>query len=151
MMRETEPGWRSAMRWITVAAALVAALCFRRAEFSLLATMGVCAIAVSGALYLFPKGPTIETVTAIRGLGIQQSVITPGGRRSVEYLVPAVSIAGIIINEGIQHCDVRYYMGLVVRGRPTLQLMFTESRPRLPVLAIAHRELTLALGEPAAA
>ena len=86
-------------------------------------------------------------MTAVRGLGVQRCVISRGGVARSSPLVPSASIAALVINEGIQQCDVRYYLALVVRGRPTLQLLFEESCPRLPLLALAHAELTAALAQ----
>jgi len=51
------------------------------------------------------------------------------------------------VNEGIQRCDVAFYLACVVAGRPSLLLLFERARPRLPVIARILRELDAVMFE----
>ena len=75
-----------------------------------------------------------------RGLGLALTDLRGGAvvRRS---FVPARALRSILVNEGIQRCDVAFYLACVVAGRDSLLLLFEAARPRLPVLARIHREL----------
>jgi hypothetical protein len=81
-----------------------------------------------------------QRVLAVRGLGLALTDLRGGAvvRRS---FVPARALRSILVNEGIQRCDVAFYLACVVAGRDSLLLLFETARPRLPVLAKIHREL----------
>lgn len=87
---------------------------------------------------LVPNFVVQESMLVIRNLGIQLKSVTSSGSSSYQF-IDASSVKSIIINEGIQSCDVRYYLAIVVAGRKTLVLAFDGSRPRLPVLSRIYR------------
>lgn len=76
----------------------------------------------------------------LRGVGVQRCIVDAAGGRRTTF-VPAADVAAVVVNEGITRCDVRYYLALVVMGRPRLELLFEEPRPGLPVVADAYRAI----------
>jgi len=90
---------------------------------------------------LYPQPVVQESLVAMRGLGVQLKSVRRNGAASCQFL-DANSLKSVVINEGIQMCDVRYYMALVVVGRKSLVLLFDNSRPRLPLLSKAYRQIS---------
>lgn len=97
--------------------------------------------ALAAALTVLPRPVVHETVLAARGLGVQVKAVRQGGGTPYVRFVHAGDLRALVVNEGIQACDVRYYLALVVAGADTLTLLFENSRPRLPAIASAYRSL----------
>jgi hypothetical protein len=139
-------------RWASAAAALAAAAAAAAAASAAAATAagaraaaGVAALCVLALLLLAARvagagAGEEQRVLAVRGLGLALTDLRGGAvvRRS---FVPARALRSILVNEGIQRCDVAFYLACVVAGRDSLLLLFEAARPRLPVLAKIHREL----------
>lgn len=89
---------------------------------------------------LLPAQIVQENVVAIRGVGVQMTSVYDTGRR-VRTFVQSDRIRAALVNEGIQGCDVRYYLALLVAGREGMVLLFDAARPRLPVLSHIYRHL----------
>lgn len=104
-------------------------------------------IAFAAAGLLVGKAAVQESVSAVRGLGVQLTTVYDDGSRSSTF-IDASSIRGIIVNEGMQTCDVRYYLALVVSGRNKMVLLFDHARPRLPAIAHVYRHMTRLMCDP---
>lgn len=89
---------------------------------------------------LLPQPVVQESVVAMRGLGLQMRSLRANGSQHCHF-IDAHSLKAVIVNEGIQMCDVRYYLALVVSGRRNLVLLFDAARPRLPCIGRAYRLL----------
>lgn len=89
---------------------------------------------------LLPQPVVQESVVAMRGLGLQMRALRADGAQHCHF-IDAHSLKAVIVNEGIQMCDVRYYLALVVSGRRNLVLLFDAARPRLPCIGRAYRLL----------
>lgn len=118
------------------------------------------AAALALALALLPQPVVQESVIAMRGLGVQLRTVRQqrrgmcglraagagsggggGAPPSTCRFVDASSLKALVVNEGIQACDVRYYLALVTAGQARLLLLFDHARPRLPALSRAYRSL----------
>lgn len=109
-------------------------------------------IAVAVAAVAVPHPVLSESISVMRGLGVQLTTWRGSGRPATVF-VPAEEVRSAVVNEGIAMCDVHYYLALVVGvGRkPSLLLPFPTSRPRLPVLGRIYKLLNAALDGPGAA
>jgi hypothetical protein len=87
-----------------------------------------------------PQYTVQESILVVRGLGVQLRSVFTNGSSSYQF-IDASSVKAIIVNEGIQTCDVRYYMAIVVAGQKKLVLTFQSSRPRLPILSRIYRDV----------
>jgi len=130
-------------RWASAAAALAAAAAAAVAAAAGARAAAGAALCVLAMLLLASRGGGAgeeQRVLAVRGLGLALTDLRGGAvvRRS---FVPARALRSILVNEGIQRCDVAFYLACVVAGRDSLLLLFETARPRLPVLAKIHREL----------
>ena len=81
-----------------------------------------------------------QRVLAVRGLGLALTDLR-GGAVARRAFVDAGALKSIVVNEGVQRCDVAFYLACVVAGRGELLLLFDRARPRLPVIARILREL----------
>ena len=85
---------------------------------------------------------------AVRGLGLALTDLRGGAVVSRRF-VDAGALKSIVVNEGMQRCDVAFYLACVVAGQGRLLLLFERARPRLPVIARIQRELDAVMFEPA--
>ena len=85
-----------------------------------------------------------ERVLAVRGLGLTVSTRFASGHITSRF-IDSNSIQSIIVNEGFKNCGVHFYLACVVADCHRLQLLFQESRPRLPVIARIYRDITAIL------
>ncbi len=115
-----------------------------RALAPLAAAAGLRLAALAALLAALPQPVVQESVLALRGLGVQVKTVRRGGAAACRF-VDAGSVRALVVNEGFQACDVRYYLALVLARRGRLMLLFDHARPRLPALASAYRALLPAL------
>ena len=136
-------------------AAASAALASSPWEWLAVAAAAAARLAALAALLAALPAPVVqESVLALRGLGVQVKSVRRGGAAAVRF-VDAGSLRALVVNEGVQRCDVRYYLALVLAGAGAaaaaadadraLLTLFDASRPRLPALASAYRSLLPAL------
>ena len=143
------PYWYA--RMLCLSAALTALL-----HCSLLApappTWPAAALTLLGCLALLqlclPRRVVAERVEASAQAGLACSQLHEDGAITPRPALPPSAIAAILLNEGFQHCQVRYYLAATVRRRrgsragpeeangvtDTLFLPLLATQPRLPIL-----------------
>jgi hypothetical protein len=92
------------------------------------------------ASLLLPRLVVEESLLAMRGLGLQLTTRRDDGSTSSQF-IDAQSVKALVVNEGVQSCDVWYYLAVVVVGRPTMVLAYEASRPRLAVLSHIYKRV----------
>jgi hypothetical protein len=89
-----------------------------------------------------------ESVTAIRGVGLQVAQRTPRGD-VVSRVIDVNSIDCLAIHEGFFRHQVVYFLAVVVRDAPKVEVLFAGTMPRLVTLRPVLRGLRQVLyGEP---
>jgi hypothetical protein len=113
------------------------------------ALVAVGRMAVAAALLAAALRPTVvsESLVVAAGLGAQTAVRKSNGAVATHF-IPAASLRTVVVNEGVQMCDVHYYLAVLVAGRKTLVLPFEHARPRLPVLGRVFRLVAATLRLP---
>jgi hypothetical protein len=110
------------------------------------AILRIVAAAVVAAI-MTPRSVVQESVACVRGLGVQVTTVFDDGSREVCF-IDAASVKGIVINEGMRTCKVRYYLAVVAAGRRSMVLLFSHAQPRLPVIAHMYAHLTRVMTGP---
>ncbi|KAF1848934.1 uncharacterized protein K460DRAFT_330384 [Cucurbitaria berberidis CBS 394.84] len=89
---------------------------------------------------VFRRGYTEESLTLLRGLGIQTST------SSSTYLlgpttrfIPTTSIQDIFINEAFKGFEIRFYLAIVVEGEEDVVVVFPSLLPRRGTLEVVWR------------
>lgn len=104
-----------------------------------------CRFCLIVAIWLLLPQPVVqESVLAGKSFGCQLTTVKANGSRSHRF-VDVHNIKALVVNEGIQSCNVRYYLAMTVAGQKRLLLLFDHARPRLPVLAKIFRTLHITL------
>ncbi|OAL45586.1 hypothetical protein IQ07DRAFT_661668 [Pyrenochaeta sp. DS3sAY3a] len=89
---------------------------------------------------VFRRGYTEESITLLRGLGVQTSTA------SSTYLlgpttrfIPTTSIQDIFINEAFKGFEVRFYLAIVVEGEEEVLVVFPNLLPRRATLEVVWK------------
>ncbi|KAF2848421.1 hypothetical protein T440DRAFT_470279 [Plenodomus tracheiphilus IPT5] len=92
-------------------------------------------------LYLiFKRNYTEESLTLLRGLGIQTSTSSSTYLQSpTTRFIPTTSIQDIFIHEAFKGFEVRFYLAIVVEGEEDVVVVFPVLLPRREVLEVVWR------------
>ncbi|KAF2707889.1 hypothetical protein K504DRAFT_458377 [Pleomassaria siparia CBS 279.74] len=92
-----------------------------------------CAILI---LWLvFRRGYTEESLTLLRGLGLQTSTSSSTYLRTpVTRFIPTTEIQDIFIHEAFKGFEVRFYLGIVVKNEKDVVVVFPTLLPRRAIL-----------------
>lgn len=106
-------------------------------KISLLLTCGFLLLVVLRLLHRRFTSVDDETVTAIKGVGIQ---ISKGGKKEQE-LIDVGTITTLFIHEAFFRHRVVYYLGIVRQDKPQVTVLFEKTLPKLEVLIVVLRGL----------
>jgi len=115
--------------------------CFRN-------SIGICLslILVIWNIWTWANQTQSESISVIRGLGIQISSKTRMGRETC-CLFDSSRIEDVVINEGISLWRVRYYLAIILKDSENLKLVFPETFPGIEQLVeIYHGTRALLFG-----
>ncbi|CAG8434453.1 13771_t:CDS:2 [Funneliformis mosseae] len=79
-----------------------------------------------------------ESILSIRDVGIQVKTIYVNGR-SVSRFIDKSKISDVIINEGINMLQVKFYMAIIVEGQDRMVVVFEHLLPKLNILLKVYR------------
>ena len=131
-------GWQ--WRYLVPGAWLVVFLVFRRTYTGMLL--------LSLAVYPVANTPTEESLTMLRGLGVQTSTISSTYLQTpTTRFIPTTSIQDIFIHEAFKGFEVRFYLMIVVEGEGEVVVVFPTLLPRRDVLEVVWRGVRGSLWE----
>ncbi|CAI2165762.1 24_t:CDS:2 [Funneliformis geosporum] len=79
-----------------------------------------------------------ESILSVRDVGIQVKTIYMNGR-SVSRFIDKSKISDVIINEGINMLQVKFYMAIIVEGQDRMVVVFEHLLPKLSILLKVYR------------
>lgn len=89
---------------------------------------------------VFRRNYTEESLTLLRGLGIQTSTSSSTYLQSpTTRFIPTTSIRDIFIHEAFKGFEMRFYLGIVVEGEEDVVVVFPVLLPRRGVLEVVWR------------
>jgi hypothetical protein len=98
------------------------------------------AVVVLRVLWASFNSVPVESVTAIRGIGLQVSKRTSRGD-AIERVIDVNSIDCLVIHEGYFRHQTVYFLAVVVRDSPQSVVLFADTLPRLTMLRVVLRGL----------
>ncbi|KAJ4991564.1 GPI-GlcNAc transferase complex [Stagonosporopsis vannaccii] len=117
------------------------------------------AIAGVGWLYMIPgalvalylvlrRGYTEESLTLLRGLGLQTSTSPPTYLQSPRTrFLPTTQVQDLFIHEAFRGFEVRFYLAIVVKGEEDVVVVFPKLLPRRAMLEDVWRGARACLWE----
>jgi len=131
-------GWQ--WRYLIPGAWLVVFLVFRRTYTGMLL--------LSLAVRPVANTPTEESLTMLRGLGVQTSTTSSTYLQTpTTRFIPTTSIQDIFIHEAFKGFEVRFYLMIVVEGEGEVVVVFPKLLPRRDVLEVVWRGVRGSLWE----
>ncbi|KAG5191410.1 hypothetical protein JKP88DRAFT_296021 [Tribonema minus] len=105
-----------------------------------------CAVCVV-TLWALPSPVQEESVTLLRGLGVQVARTRRNGASGDARFIPLDRLSSAIIAEGIVNHAFGFYLAFVVRGATAdaaeahdMVIAFEAARPRLDILKAVHED-----------
>ncbi|KAH7412306.1 GPI-GlcNAc transferase complex, PIG-H component-domain-containing protein [Phaeosphaeria sp. MPI-PUGE-AT-0046c] len=95
--------------------------------------LGPCALVIF--IIVFRRNYTEESLTVLRGLGIQTSTISQTYLQApTTRFIPTTSIQDIFIYEAFKGFEVRFYLAVVVEGEEKVVVVFPGLLPKRAIL-----------------